>query len=200
MNVLPDEIATARLLLTPLQPGDAADIFRIYGDAGTWQHLPSGRFAEFSQAEQQIEKSQASFRECGLGMWAVRVGAEGATAALPAGTFIGSGGLQYLPAGAFNLGYRLAPTAWGRGFASEISREALCAGGEVAPQLAITARVLTSNPASAAVLEKVGLSLHWEGVRAGEGSAGSAPAAPLRRIYADRPLNEALHNWLVRNA
>ena len=93
-----------------------------------------------------------------------------------------------------------APTAWGRGFASEISREALRAGGEVAPQLAITARVLTSNPASAAVLEKVGLSLHWEGVRAGEGSAGSAPAAPLRRIYADRPLNEALHNWLVRNA
>lgn len=191
---------TARLILEPLTPADAADLFQIYGDPATWEHLPDGRFTELAQAEQQVERSAASHRVRGLGMWGIRVGAAGATEELPAGTFIGSGGLQYVDdAGIWNLGYRLTPRAWGRGFATEISRAALEAGAVLAPEIPITARVLSNNPASVAVLDKLGLTLVWEGVPAHAG-VGTGAAAPLRRVYADRELSPVARSWLVSNA
>lgn len=200
MTVSSHRRTTARLVLDPLTQADAADIFEIYGDPATWEHLPDGRFTELAQAEQQVEKSLASHRARGLGMWGIRIGEASATDELPAGTFIGSGGLQYVDeAGIWNLGYRLAPRAWGRGFATEISRAAVAAGAAIAPDVPITARVLSNNPASVAVLEKLGLALVWEGASASAG-VGSGPAAPLRRVYADREPSPAAHEWLVRNA
>lgn len=190
---------TDRLLLAPLTSADTADVFRVYGDPATWAHLPAGRFSELAQAEHQVAASERSFRARGLGTWAVRVAAEGATTGLPEGAWIGSGGLQYLEdAGVWNLGYRLSPEAWGRSFATELARAAVTAGAQVAPAVPITARALVNNPASTAVLEKLGLTLVWEGERAGGEGAGSRTL--LSRVYADRPLTATAFDWLVAHA
>ena len=40
--------ATARLQLDPPREADLEDLHRIYSDARTWTHLPSGRFADLA--------------------------------------------------------------------------------------------------------------------------------------------------------
>lgn len=195
--VLPAHRTSARLSLSPLLPSDAREVFRIYGDAGTWEHLPSGRFRSVEQAREHIEKSVTSFREQGLGMWAIRVGDAPGSAGLPAGSFIGTGGMQYLKEGGiWNLGYRLSPEAWGQGFASELAFAALEAAADVAPQIPVTARALTDNGASVAVLEKVGLSLIWEGAVPFP-DAAEPGATSLRRVYSDRDLPQGALDWLM---
>lgn len=63
-----------------------------------------------------------------------------------------------------HLGYLLAPSAWGRGFATELLAGLLGAAREAAP-LRFLGGVARTNPASRRVLEKTGFSL-----------AGSDPA------------------------
>ena len=53
----------------------------------------------------------------GLGSWAVRSASDHA--------FVGVGGVDMTAGGVWNLGYRLAPAAWGQGFASEIALAAV---------------------------------------------------------------------------
>lgn len=71
------------------------------------------------------------------------------------------GWFQFEPAGADGrereLGYRLRPDAWGRGYAIEGARalvDAAVAGGEVTR---VFAHALLSNPASLAVMERIGM-------------------------------------------
>jgi RimJ/RimL family protein N-acetyltransferase len=193
-------LRTARLRLDPLTPADASDVLRIYGDPDTWRHLPQGRFTRIETALEHIAASERSHREHGLGTWAVRVGQAGADVSLPVGTFIGAGGVRHLDGGGvWNLGYRLDRRAWGRGLATELAVAALAAAAEVGPQIPVTARVLTTNPASVAVLEKIGLTLVWEGVRA-DAAAASDGTAVLRRVYTDRALAPAALSWLVAHA
>lgn len=208
---------TARLLLDPLRAEDAADVLRVYGDPGTWQHLPQGRMRDLGQARAQIEKSLVSRQNRGLGMWAVRILPHAADGTLEAGEFLGCGGVRYLEdAGVWNLGYRLSPRAWGRGFATEIAAAAREAALEADAGTPLTARALSSNPASVAVLEKIGLRLVGERpfpdappatapaslpatapapAPASSGGPSSASSAsdgvPRERIYADRRLNGA---------
>jgi RimJ/RimL family protein N-acetyltransferase len=60
-------------------------------------------------------------------------------------------------AGEYDIGYRLARAAWGRGYATEVSR-ALVRRGFADPAVeAIVACVLVANGASCRVLEKAGL-------------------------------------------
>lgn len=201
MDSLLPSARTPRLSLEPLAPSDTEDLFRVYSDPRTWEHLPSGRLTQVEQAQERVERSARDVEKHGLGMWAVRVSAEGADATLPVGSFIGSGGLGYAAeAEVWNLGYRLDPAAWGRGLASEIARAAVAAAADVAPQVPVTARVLSNNPASVAVLEKIGLTLVWEGLRPDAAPEPDGTAPPTRRIYADRALTPAAMRWLVAHA
>jgi hypothetical protein len=47
---------------------------------------------------------------------------------LTVGTFIGTGGMNMTPVHVWNLGYRLSPMSWGRGFASEIALQRVWEG------------------------------------------------------------------------
>jgi RimJ/RimL family protein N-acetyltransferase len=185
-------VATPRLVLTPLTPDDVDAVFTIYGDPETWRHLPFGRHDRRDQSSEVVNESIASTRASGLGQWAVRVGAAAADAELPEGSFIGTGGLTMTPVGVWNLGYRLAPRSWGRGFATEISHAAveIARGSEGAS--AVTVRVLSNNPASAAVARRAGLDKVWEG-------STSAPADPgvYGEIYSDQPLDQRALAWLI---
>lgn len=188
----PQEIRTDRLVLTPLSPHDIDDVFRVYSDARTWSHLPSGRWTVRLQAEHHVQHAVGDRVRHGLGVWAVRTVDD---SVLPRGTFIGSGGVSMTDAGVWNLGYRLSPETWGNGFATELARAAVQAAHDVAPQVGVTARVLTNNPASAAVIAKSGLSLVWQGR-----TAGRYPGDPERQVWSDRYLPDDAYAWLVEHA
>ncbi|MCA9054180.1 MAG: GNAT family N-acetyltransferase [Planctomycetaceae bacterium] len=76
---------------------------------------------------------------------------------------IGFCGLKYLPElDAVDVGYRLLPTYWGRGLATEACRASLSFGFETLGLKEILGLVLPENIASIRVLEKSGLKFDGE--------------------------------------
>ncbi len=180
------EIRTDRLVLTPLTPADIDDVHAVFSDARTWGHLPSGRHTDRATTVDLVQRKIGGRARYGLGSWTVRT---------TDGAFVGVGGVDMTTAGVWNLGYRLAPAAWGNGYASELARAAVAEAHRAAPCAPVTGRVLTNNPASAAVLRKVGLSLVWQG-----SASVAAPDGVLGQVWTDRELTDDQFAWLVRNA
>lgn len=184
-----DVLRTERLRLEPLESRHLEPTYGVYSDERTWQHLPSGRHRERAQTAELIRAARASWRQAGLGWWAVHL-ADGTPE-----DFVGVGGAQLVEAGVWNLGYRLAPRFWGCGYATEIARAGISAARTIQPERPVTARVLVNNPASERVLLNVGLAPCWEGPRQGALSAGERS-----RIYSDRPLPGEPLDWLIAHA
>ena len=166
---------TARLQLDPPREADLEDLHRIYSDARTWTHLPSGRFADLATTRGALAGWLADWREHGLGAWVARED----------GIVVGHGGCAVRQGAFWNLGYRFAPEAQGRGLATELARAAVDAAREHRPELPVVAYLLENNPASAAVAGKVGLALRHRGP-----DAGNPDPSAVRLIYADRALSE----------
>lgn len=192
MPPLPE--STRRLALTPLQLVDVDDVFRVFSDAATWRHLPSGRHTDREQSRRTVEDAEDSWATAGLGPWAVRVAEASASAGLPAGTFIGTGGVMMTPVSVWNLGYRLSPESWGRGFATELAHAAVDAASAVDADRPVTARVLSNNPASGTVAVRAGLSLIWLGP-----STATVESGMWGQIYSDRDVSPSEMEWLVAN-
>lgn len=188
-------VTTSRLALTPLSADDIDEVFEIYRDPTTWVHLPAGRHRRREQSGALIAAGQRSWQESGAGLWAIRVGQASNTDNLPPGMFIGTGGVTLTASRIWNLGYRLSPMSWGRGFATEVATAAIVAATTADYTAPVTARVLSNNPASCAVAERVGLTLLWEGP-----TKDAVAADVRRRIYADREPTAAQLEWLVARA
>ncbi|WP_425454779.1 GNAT family N-acetyltransferase [Frondihabitans australicus] len=157
------------------------------------------RYTSLTEAEAMIERSRRSHATVGLGTWAVRLSAS--IDSVPAGTFVGTGGmLHYDELGVFNLGYRLAPEAWGLGIATELVVAAREHAARLAPEIRVSARVLLSNPASVRVLEKAGLEMLWEGPSREARGRALDPAPVLRRIYGDRVLPPRAMDWFIEHS
>lgn len=180
------EIRTDRLVLTPLTPADIDDAHAVFSDARTWEHLPAGRHTDRATTVDLVQRKIGGRARHGLGSWTVRT-ADGA--------YVGIGGVDMTAAGVWNLGYRLDPAAWGKGYASEVAAAAVDQAHRTAPSAPVTGRVLTNNPASAAVLRKAGLSLVWQGT-----TSAVTPDGVLRQVWTDHELTDDQFAWLVRNA
>jgi len=191
------EVRTARLRLSPVDeagPDELAAVAAVWGDPGTWGHLPSGRPADDTWVAGWVARHARSRALTGLGWWLLRLDVP--VGALDAGTVIGAGGCSVLDdIEAWNLGYRLTPAAWGYGLATELAVAAVAAAHEARPDMPVIARVLEGNPASWRVQEKIGMSLAWSGpVPSDEPYA----AGLMRRIYADRELSEDMLASLIQ--
>jgi RimJ/RimL family protein N-acetyltransferase len=185
-------VSTRRLALTPLQVGDMDDVFRVFSDAATWRHLPSGRHTDRQQSRRVVEDAEDSWATTGLGPWAIRVAEDSASADLAAGTFTGTGGVRMTPASVWNLGYRLSPESWGRGFGTEVALAAVDAAAAQNVARPITARVLSNNPASGTVAVRAGLSLIWEGP-----STATVESGIWGQVYSDREVSGSELEWLI---
>ena len=86
----------------------------------------------------------------------------------PGGAFLGWFFLRPEAGGAWELGYRLRRSAWGKGFATEGAHEVLRYGFEVLEAERIVAYVVADNAASVRVVEKLGMrhvgSSDWHGL------------------------------------
>ncbi len=100
-----------------------------------------------------MERIQDSYRDQGFGDWTIFEKAHPEK-------IIGFGGVfrsQFDGRQTNNLGYRFEPDAWGKGYATELSRRAIRYGFEEAGLSVITGVVRENHLASRRVLEKAGL-------------------------------------------
>lgn len=147
------EWESERLVYRYLRQQDLGDFFRIYGDAETHRFNPHGPYPDLDYAQASLTRRLNGYVEHGFGDWAVAEKAEPAR-------IIGFGGIavsQFDGRQTINLGYRFAPDAWGKGYATELSRRAVRFGFEDVGVDEIVGVVRENHLASRRVLEKAGL-------------------------------------------
>ena len=147
---------TPRLRLRLFTPGDAADLAALHGDPEVMRFIDDGRPVPREVVENStLPGFLAEYRE-----WSRELGCFAAEET-GTGRFLGwfsarpavSAGLQ----DGIELGYRLRPAVWGRGFATEglravVDRVFAGPGAE-----RVVATTMTVNTRSRRVLEKAGL-------------------------------------------
>jgi RimJ/RimL family protein N-acetyltransferase len=146
------EFATERLLLRGWRPQDREPFAALNADPEVMEHFPSTMTRQ--RSDEMADRLETLFEAQGFGLWAVEVTATG--------EFIGFTGLSRVPseahfAPAVEVGWRLARSAWGHGYATEAARAALAYGFEVAGLDEIVSFTTTTNLRSQAVMRRLGM-------------------------------------------
>jgi RimJ/RimL family protein N-acetyltransferase len=135
------------------------------------EHFPELLTREQSAAS--IAAFQAEFDQRGYGWWAVEV--------LATSEFIGFTGLDLvdedMPFTGVEIGWRLARSAWGHGYATEAALASLAFGFDTLALSEIVAMTPTANLRSQAVMRRIGMTRD----AADDFDDPSAPDGPLRR-------------------
>ena len=143
--------ATVRLELREVAPGDIETFFRLDRDPQVMRYIGDGSVgtrATCAAAVARAKKYYALYP--GLGKWCAEERSSG--------RFIGWFSLNYVPKTVeVEVGYRLLPGAWGRGFATEGARTLVSHGFETLGLDRIIGLTHADNAASQRVLQKAGL-------------------------------------------
>ncbi len=148
-------------------------------DPEVLEHL--GDLLTREQSDASVARFQAEFDQRGYGWWAVEV--------LDTGQFIGFTGLDQvddgMPFTGVEIGWRLARSAWGHGYATEAARASLAYGCETLELREILAVTTATNLRSQAVMRRIGMTRD----PADDFDDPSVPEGPLRRnvLYRIRP-------------
>lgn len=134
------------------------------------EHL--GDLLDRGQSDASVARFQAEFEQRGYGWWAVEVQATG--------EFIGFAGLDqvddYMPFAGVEIGWRLARSAWGQGYATEAALRVLAYGFDTLELPEILAVTTASNLRSQAVMRRIGMTRE----PAGDFDDPTVPEGPLR--------------------
>jgi [ribosomal protein S5]-alanine N-acetyltransferase len=144
-----ERLDTPRLRLRPFVPADVDAIHGVYSDPEVMRWVGTGPVTGRTMTARMLDGYAAHQRTHGFSFWAVL---EAAT-----NTLIGDAGLHRTAAGETELGYTLAKSAWGRGYATEAARAWLDAAFRQLDIDEVIALVEPPNRASLHVLEKAGL-------------------------------------------
>lgn len=143
------EIDTERLVLRNWRKSDLPAWAAMNADPEVREHL--GRLLSESEAAASVRGFQEDLDRNGFGFWAVEVRSTG--------EFIGFTGLDrvddYVPFDGIEIGWRLARSAWGHGYATEAARATLAYGFgplDLPEILAVTTR---TNLRSQAVMRRL---------------------------------------------
>lgn len=124
------------------------------------------------QSDASVAQFQAEFDQRGYGWWAVEVRATG--------EFIGFAGLDRvddgLPFTGVEIGWRLARSAWGHGYATEAATAVLAYGFDTLGLPEILAVTTATNLRSQAVMRRIGMTRD----PADDFDDPAAPEGPLR--------------------
>lgn len=148
----PEALASERLTLRPLRPGDAADLHRLINDWEVAKNLARVPFPyPRDLADDWIAQSRAAM-EAGSGYRLVIEGESGGRRGL-----LGGIGLNLSEdRRSAELGYWIARSAWGQGFAREACARLIAWGFAQLDITTITADALLDNTRSRAVLARLG--------------------------------------------
>ena len=155
MNKSAPTIETKRLILRQLSVDDTADLYRNFADAEVMKYWQT-RDKTALETRARIEAMIAGWQLHGFGDWAV---VDKSTSEM-----IGYCGLHYITdRPEVNLGYLLARSSWGKGYATETSLLAVRYGFEQVGLRQIIGVTAPDNLASIKVLVKCGMS-HWQDI------------------------------------
>ncbi len=141
-------LRTERLVLRPWRAEDREPFAALNADPAVMEHFPAPLTRE--QSDALVERIEAGFADHGYGLWAVE----------DESGFVGFTGLawQVVEAGQppeLEVGWRLARSAWGKGYATEAGTAALRRGlAEVTSVVSMTA---LTNTRSARVMQRIGM-------------------------------------------
>lgn len=163
-------VATERLILRKPTKEDFERFFEINHDPRTNIHNPNGCMS-LEKAESTFARMLDHWEKYNFGGWTI------VEKDAPE-NIIGFGGLSYRLYGEeekLNLGYRFAPEAWGKGYATEFTKKAVDFGFNEDDKEEIFGIVRPSNLASIKVLEKAGMTPF--------GTLNDVPGQPESLVY-----------------
>ena len=160
-------IETERLLLRELLPTDAEAMFELDSNPEVHTYLGNQPITTIEQACEVIANIQQQYRENGIGRWA--------TIEKSTGNFMGWSGLKFIREYEnnhihfYDVGYRLMPKYWGKGYATEAAKAAIRHGFEKMELTEIIGSAKVDNVRSRRALEKCGLTFveqfYWKDIK-----------------------------------
>ena len=146
------ELLTQRLLLRRWRDSDREPFAALNADPEVMRHFPA--VLDRADSDAGVERIEAGFDRYGYGLWALEVRDTGA--------FIGFTGLQWIPfrahfTPALEVGWRLARSAWGYGYATEAAREALRVAFSHAGVREVVSMTTPANTRSQVVMRRLGM-------------------------------------------
>jgi RimJ/RimL family protein N-acetyltransferase len=167
-------LETARLLLPPLGRRHTADLAAIYADPDVARYIGGSRLDSAGTAE-QLARFEQVWSEYGFGQTALldRV----------TGRLLGRAGLHPWPAwDEVELGYVLAASAQGRGYATEAATAWIDTAFDVLDLERLTPNIHPDNRPSRVLAERLRFRVHRTDV-----TPGGAPVVVYERLASDRP-------------
>jgi RimJ/RimL family protein N-acetyltransferase len=147
-----DQIITDRLVLRRWEEHDLGPFADLNADPLVMEHFPSPLGRE--RSDELVKGIEAGFDARGFGLWALELRSEG--------RFIGFTGLSvpsfeasFQPS--VEIGWRLARSAWGFGYATEAAQAALAFGFEQVGLEEVVSFTTTTNLRSQAVMHRIGM-------------------------------------------
>jgi RimJ/RimL family protein N-acetyltransferase len=169
-------LRTERLLLRHWRESDLEPWADLNADPEVREFFPDVQSRDRSAAA--MAHFQTELAERGYGWWAIEVVATGA--------FIGMAGLdpvdEEMPVSGIEIGWRLARSAWGHGYATEAARACLAYGFDVLGLPEIIAMTTATNARSRAVMRRLGMTHD----PAEDFDDPDVPEGPLRRTVVYR--------------
>lgn len=149
-------IETERLILRDMLPEDDKGMFELDSDPLVHTYLGNNPITTIEQAQHNIAYINEQYIANGIGRWAV--------IEKQSGDFIGWGGIKYVNDRTYNnqtnyydVGYRLIPRYWGKGYATEIARKSLEYAFDTMQLPIVIGTAHIDNIGSRKALEKAGL-------------------------------------------
>lgn len=169
------EIRTDRLILREPRMDDAEPLMTVFGDADAMRFVNHGKTRPIEQVRESIEKKIRCLAEHGVSLFTL--------IERDSGDIIGDCGIIPIDwtEPEFELAYRLRPSAWGRGYATEAGIAAMAHAWRASTLETIYAVTDLENHASRRVLAKIGFT--------DDGVTDKYYDASLRFFRFDRPAN-----------
>jgi RimJ/RimL family protein N-acetyltransferase len=146
-------IRTSRLLLRGWEERDRDLFHRINSDPVVMEFFPFRRDRE--QADAKMDELQTAIEREGFGFAAIEIARTGECTG-----FAGlsrPNDLPMFPQGTIEIGWRLAPEYWGKGYATEAAEAWLAFGFETLGLDEIVSFAVAANRRSTAVMERIGM-------------------------------------------
>jgi len=148
----PGQLRTARLLLRHWRETDHAPFAALNGDPMVMEYFPD-RLTR-AESDQQIARIEADFAARGYGLRALEVRATGEFVGFT-GLAVPSFNAHFTPA--VEVGWRLARSAWGKGYATEAGLASIAFGFADAGLEEIVSFTSAANVRSRAVMDRIGM-------------------------------------------
>ena len=146
-------LATERLLLRPWRDTDYEPFFHMSADPKVYEYLPP--FPDRAASDAFVDRFREEFSRRGWGFWALESKADG--------RFMGTSGMHE-PGPEFGvgrpcieIGWRLAPEFWGKGYITEAAEEILAFAFRKLELPEVVSFTALGNARSYAVMERLGM-------------------------------------------